>query len=156
VKALVQFGSREQFLPVVALDPVVTEEDGQLLEDDQLVRFDDEPEPEVFLAVEDILEGEENVSILPKHMRCAAHTLNLVATTDADKAHADEKFREASTSAMKKARQLWNAQSRSIVHADAIKDELKKRLVVPNATRWNSIFDAVKNLNEFLDQPGSR
>ena len=36
---------------------------------------------------------------------------------------------------MAKAQALWNAQSRSTQHADAIHAELKKRLTVPNATR---------------------
>jgi hypothetical protein len=143
VKAFDKLGSKDIVPPNVDAD--VSEQDEELLAD-----------AEVFLAVEDILEGDEDVSILPKHMRCAAHTMNLVAATDAEKALDDEKYQEASTSAMKKARLLWNAQSRSVLHADAIKEELKKRLIVPNVTRWNSTYDAVAALNELLEQSNTR
>jgi hypothetical protein len=57
---------------------------------------------------------------------------------------------------VKKARQLWNAQSRSTLSADIIKEELNKRLRVPNVTRWNSMYDAVLDLNSYLDEPSSR
>jgi len=40
--------------------------------------------------------------------------------------------------------------------ADIIKEELNKRLLVPNATRWNSMYDAVLDLNSYLDEPSSR
>ena len=148
VKAFDKLESKDIVPPNVDAD--VSEQDEELLAD-----------AEVFLAVEDILEGDEimrmsPLNILPKHMRCAAHTMNLVAATDAEKALDDEKYQEASTSAMKKARLLWNAQSRSVFHADAIKEELKKRLIVPNVTRWNSTYDAVAALKELLEQSNTR
>jgi hypothetical protein len=37
------------------------------------------------------------------------------------------------------------------VAADVIVDELKRRLVVPNSTRWNSTYDSVVVLNKLLD-----
>jgi hypothetical protein len=33
-----------------------------------------------------------------------------------------------------------------------IKDVLQKRLVVPNVTRWNSMYMAVKDLNSLLEK----
>jgi hypothetical protein len=89
-------------------------------------------------------------------MRCAAHTLNLVATSDADKALEDDTFQTAANSAMKKAHQLWNAQSRSVGNDDLILEELKRRLVVPNATRWNSIYDAIVVLNSIIGDEKTR
>ena len=83
-------------------------------------------------------------------MRCAAHTFNLIATKDAEKALQDTKFRSVSRRAMGKAQALWNSQNRSTNNADIIKAELKKRLVVPNATRWNSTYDAVAALFSFF------
>ena len=53
-----------------------------------------------------------NDALLPKHMRCAAHTLNLVSTTDADKALQGNGYRSVYRSAFAKAQQLWNKQSR--------------------------------------------
>ena len=50
---------------------------------------------------------------LPKHMRCAAHTLNLVATVDANKAVEEcSLYKKVSRSAFGKAQELWNKQSR--------------------------------------------
>lgn len=50
---------------------------------------------------------------LPKHFRCAAHTLNLVASTDADKAmSSNSTYKKTCRSAFAKARELWNKQSR--------------------------------------------
>ena len=50
---------------------------------------------------------------LPSHMRCSAHTLNLVATTDADKALAsDPDYKRSCKSVFAKAQELWNKQSR--------------------------------------------
>lgn len=154
VKAFVHFGEDAEVLPEVVPD------DGELLEDDpvdfvELVQDPDtiEVQPEV-IEIEEIFEmgaaggGQQN--ILPAHMRCAAHTLNLVATTDASAAMLDSKFKTASRKAMGKAQALWNAQSRSTVMADIIQAELKRRLVVPNATRWNATYDAVVVINNIL------
>lgn len=61
--------------------------------------------------------GGENLEdvgvILPKHERCAAHTLNLVATSDAGKALNNcSTYKKHYRSAFAKAQQLWNKQSR--------------------------------------------
>ncbi len=81
-------------------------------------------------------EEENSANILPVHMRCAAHILNLKATADANKALEDSVFKYACKRAMAKAQALWNAPSRSTQFADIIQEELKRRLVVPNITRW--------------------
>ena len=52
---------------------------------------------------------------------------------------------------MAKTLALLNLQSRSTVAANTIVDELKRRLVVPNSTRWNSMYDSVVGLNKLLD-----
>ena len=51
---------------------------------------------------------------------------------------------------MAKALALWNLQNRSTQAADIIMAEVSRRLVVPNATRWNSTFDAISCLNGLL------
>jgi hypothetical protein len=116
----------------------------------------EELEEEHNIAVEDILDHAVDAAILTVHMRCAAHSLNLVATADAEKALQDDTFNNTSTMTMRKARQLWNSQNRSIVQADLIQEELKKRLKVLNATRWNSIYDAVMDMNGFLGEEKTR
>ena len=154
VKAFVHFGADADVLPEVEPgDPDLLEDDS--VEFVELVRDPDtvDVQPEV-IELEEILEmeeaGGEQQNILPAHMRCAAHTLNLVATADASAAMLDNTFKTASRRAMAKAQALWNAQSRSTVMADIIQAELKRRLVVPNATRWNATYDAVAVLNSVL------
>ena len=102
------------------------------------------------VEVDEVLHNDGATSFLPAHMRCAAHTFNLIACKDSEEALKDAKFRSVSRRAMGKAQALWNAQNRSTNHADIIKAELKKRLVVPSATRWNSTYDAVSMLTSFF------
>ena len=45
---------------------------------------------------------------LPRHNRCAAHTLNLIATADASKALSCTSFKKSFRSAFAKAQGLWN------------------------------------------------
>jgi hypothetical protein len=151
-KAFTQFGKAAASLPEVEVprEPADPE-----LEVPEPFVEEAEEDPE-YLAVENVLDEEVDASILPVHMRCAAHTLNLVATSDADKALEDDTFQTAANSAMKKARQLWNAQSRSVGNDDLILEELKRRLVVPNATRWNSIYDAIVVLNSIIGDEKTR
>ena len=44
----------------------------------------------------------------------------------------------------------------SNVFADQLYEVFEKRLRVPAATRWNSLYDAVVQLNEFLDKEGGQ
>lgn len=93
---------------------------------------------------------------LPPHMRCAAHTLNLVATTDADAAlQKSPSYEKQFTSAMAKCRSLWNKQNQSTQASEVIKAQFKKKFVTPNATRWNSTYDSVVTLLEILQSCGS-
>jgi hypothetical protein len=83
------------------------------------------------------------VPVLPPHHKCAAHTLNLVGKTDAEKITQGPYFK-LHNSAFGKCQALWNSVGRSTKAADAIREiSPSKSLVIPNVTRWNSTFDAV-------------
>ncbi|KAF0716715.1 Uncharacterized protein FWK35_00031341 [Aphis craccivora] len=89
---------------------------------------------------------------LPQHQRCAAHTLNLIATTDIGDAEKDTAYKILSRRVFGKCQALFNKQNQSTQYADQIKNVLGRYLITPNATRWNSFYDAIKcivsNLNK--------
>ncbi|XP_042216587.1 uncharacterized protein LOC121862388 [Homarus americanus] len=114
------------------------DEDWVLVEDPPQVEPDDEGESDDHVEVDDVAailaNGEETLYELPKHLRYTAHTLNLVATTDAEKAFSDNNYK-ANHSAFGKALSLWNKQHRSSQASDIMSQEVGKLLVEPNATR---------------------
>ncbi|KAJ6648333.1 hypothetical protein Bhyg_03561 [Pseudolycoriella hygida] len=52
---------------------------------------------------------------------------------------------------LKKCQDLFNMQSKSSKAADLIHSFLNRYLVVPSATRWNSLYDSVTLLSTLLD-----
>lgn len=87
---------------------------------------------------------------LPPHHRCASHTLNLVATKDSENAMSDPVYKKQLRSSFAKMHALWNKQERTSLIADTIHDKLNKCIIVPNTTRWNSTFQAIKCLKDQL------
>lgn len=47
---------------------------------------------------------------------------------------------------------VWNKQKQSYLATDFIKQSLDRLFVVKNATRWNSYYDALVRVKEFIDQ----
>lgn len=80
---------------------------------------------------------------LPLHFKCAAHRLNLIAATDSTRGLESPVCKKIYRSLLAKLQAIWNKQSRSVVTSDKIKETLNGLLVVPNATRWNSTYDAM-------------
>lgn len=74
---------------------------------------------------------------LPEHQRCATHTLNLVATSDVDKHLSSDSL----------SRSVYRS---STVASDHVQETLKRKLVVPCATQWNSHYNAVLRVVENL------
>lgn len=85
---------------------------------------------------------------LPKHERCAAHTLNLIATVDAERALQDVRYRRAFTRVMNICKALWNKQQHSSIASEAVQRHLGRFLILPCATRWNSLFKALDQIRE--------
>uniref|UniRef100_UPI00358F4092 uncharacterized protein n=1 Tax=Myxine glutinosa TaxID=7769 RepID=UPI00358F4092 len=129
-------GRDDEQLDVVEVDPEVVQTNTILVVD----------------ALEEVDQQEEVVHV-PKHRRCAAHTVNLLASRDVEKVPGwSAQPRPAFTKPAAKAQGLWNAQNRKTVTANDIKTALGKKLVTPGVTRWNSSHDAYKCLlTEVLD-----
>lgn len=86
------------------------------------------------LDVDMTMNSLENLT-LPPHQRCAAHTLNLVATVDSEEALNDTTYKRNSRRVFAKCQALFNKQNQSTQCADQIKEFLGRYLIVPNATR---------------------
>ena len=91
---------------------------------------------------------------LPSHQRCACHTLQLIATGDADQAESDGPYKKLSRAAFAKCQALWNKSSKSVLAAEAVVNHCGMALIRPNQTRWNSIFMAVDRLVRISTEKG--
>lgn len=96
----------------------------------------DNPRP---IEISDVL---DNVNIektlnfsLPPHQRCAAHTLNLIATGDILEAEKDATYKTISRRVFSKCQSIFNKQNQSTLCADKIKEILGRYFITPNATR---------------------
>ena len=95
--------------------------------------------------------GEDEYS-LPSHFRCATHRLSLIATKDASAAMSDTRYKSIYRSLTGKLSAIWNKQSSSVLCSDKISAALGKLFVIPNMTRWNSTFDGMTRVHEFLQR----
>lgn len=89
---------------------------------------------------------------LPSHRRCISHTINILATVDVSNVPRwSSGARDLFTKTVAKAQALWNAQNRKTLTAARIKTELGAKLKTPSVTRWNSLYDSMKDLHKNLE-----
>ena len=91
---------------------------------------------------------DEEVS-LPKHQRCAAHTLNLVATADLRNIPGWT-HKKTYNKALRKCHNLWRKQNMSSSVSAKIKAELGHKLKYPTKIRWNSHYDSMMCLSNIF------
>jgi len=118
---------------------------------------DEDDEDIQFATVSNLLSGvaeetDHSDCYLPPHNRCAADTLNLIGTTDADQALTDKAYSRLHLGLFGKCQALWNAVHRSSKASDAVKVICPDKIFICACpTRWNSKFDAVHRLLELAD-----
>ncbi|KAL4103817.1 hypothetical protein QTP88_019152 [Uroleucon formosanum] len=88
---------------------------------------------------------------LPPHMRCCAHTLNLISTTDIKKIK-DASYINISESTFIKLFSFWTLISRSTVASDKILEKCGCKFPTPVVTRWNSLYDSSLKVLKYKQQ----
>jgi len=91
---------------------------------------------------------------LPRHQRCACHTLNLISMTDADNAERDAQYKKLSRSTFGKCNALWNKYGRSAQAVETVTGTYGLGLKRPNITRWNSVYMATDRLLCLINEKG--
>ena len=148
VKAFKEFGvDARSTINQTDLDPEIN--DGN--EDEEEVEIDDL----VPLNLNDLDDTNEHHAeldySLSKQVRCASHTLSLVATTDAKKALKTSSFSSINHTTMGKCSSLWNKSGRP-KSAEIIKEVIGCQLRLPCVTRWNSLYDSLVLLMKHKDK----
>ncbi|XP_065316758.1 uncharacterized protein LOC135925394 [Gordionus sp. m RMFG-2023] len=113
-----------------------------------------------YISIEDIMSSSglssydiNDFDYLPKHRRCSCHTLNLVATQDANKLLLNnEGYRKVYNLAISKCQRLWNLQNKSGPSAELILKKLHSQLPYPVITRWGSFYKSLAKILSFLNQ----
>ena len=108
-------------------------------EDDEIISID------VFEALHGSRGHTEDGLKLPKHFRCAAHTISLVGDVNLHKVNVkgwNHQQMNAWERMYSKCQAIWTRQSRSPTARKAIKEIIGKLLRRPALTRWNSIIDS--------------
>lgn len=91
---------------------------------------------------------EDQIS-LPNQMRCFAHLLNLLASTDLlRKMESNENELKILKKLMNKLQKFWNLSRRSSLIKDLCSSICGCVFPVPNQTRWNATYDAIKKVLE--------
>lgn len=75
--------------------------------------------------------------------------MNLIATADVNKI-TNTSFNKKRDRLNKKLRSVWGKQGGSSKSSDFIRGKLGKVFVVPNKTRWNSLYDAYVRIQFFI------
>lgn len=106
----------------------------------------------VFTEIDfDVINETDQLPVLSTLIRCCAHTLSLIATTDASKALSDKTFIRINHSTMAVLTALWNSSNRP-KSAEIVKKHLNCFLKRPVPTRWNSLFDSLELCIKHLDK----
>lgn len=136
----------------VNIDNVNIDKDNDLddVSSDEEVMFDNKFQEKIsdFRVIDSDSESDKDDVILPQQIKCFSHSLNLLATTDALKATDNASYKKNYYSAFSKASALWNALSRSTYASDEAEEICKSKFKIPNKTRWNAYYDAVKKILE--------
>lgn len=131
------------YLPITEiLDIGLTEKDlneRQELENRSNSYYDEED------SDNELMVSEESEIKLPRHRRCACHTIHLIATTDVNNIK-DQDFRKLKMSTDAKLKRIWNKQARSSVSKELIKDSFGELFVLSVKVRWNTYYDAIKRV----------
>ena len=96
-----------------------------------------ETDSEGYLSISDIVQNSFfspssstnvlHLTYLPEHIRCASHTLNLLAKTDFQKAiESQPHYKSSFDAAMNKISRLWTRISKSTLASDQVQDMLGK------------------------------
>ena len=84
---------------------------------------------------------------MPAQETCVSHSLNLLATNDANKAcDANSTFKRTYHAGLAKCTSEWNATHRSNKALDAVSAITDKVIFSPVATHWNSQYDSIKRI----------
>lgn len=104
-----------------------------------------------------LLEEEENEQIfftdiegtlLSDHFRCGCHTFCLLASTDAKDAFTNVAYADRYRDVFDKVKALYRKTNKP-KSSEIIKRILKKSLILPAPTRWNSLFDSIEHILSF-------
>lgn len=146
VKAFKTFGVKEQIINIE------TEED---YSNSSLTSSSDEEEEEEELEEERGNHTQTNdqfTYLLPRHIRCAAHTLNLCITSDMmHTINNDETLSVIHTDVIQKCNILWKAAMRP-KSAEIVETIIGHAIKRPGETRWNSLYDSLKQILSIKDK----
>ncbi|XP_057339645.1 zinc finger BED domain-containing protein 4-like [Microplitis mediator] len=126
--------------------------DGNADEDDDIgINEIDKSDPDKIVKSDDTF-GSYCKHKLPRHVKCASHTLNLIASEDVTKAiNNDKRLKRQHKNVMDKCSSLWKLLRSPKIH-ERLKSTLGISLRRPVVTRWNSTYDCLKQVISIKDK----